>query len=240
MENTKGDEGDLLNQVHIAEYELMPHENSSLSQFAGIVEENIDVLRHAPDYLQRRFGVTFRIPTLKHVNEVKIFGEKSKLDIIGYSGLNGNTLVLATLADVVLDEVIYETPFSSIESHSFDRGEKECLTVSTLYKRELPSLKERLKKAIGPEKVKLKSRRREDLAEFITEGEICQVPLAPWTGEEQRLISTAMEMGYLDVPRRANLDVLSSRTGVPKSTLSNQLRKIYKKMLHSHFVESLE
>jgi len=45
--------------------------------------------------------------------------------------------------------------------------------------------------------------------------------LAP---EDEKLISTALALGYFDVPKKITLDELSERLGIPKSTLNIKLR----------------
>lgn len=228
---------ELFDKVHIAEYEI-GRRDTPLFRFAEILKERLPVLKHFPNYRERQFGIILQIPTVQQSSEIRVFKKESDLDVIGYKIVNGSTLIEATLKDEVLEQVHYETPFSCIEHHLMDCGEREYITVSTIFNDELIALTKRLKKMDMPG-LRIKTRKRTHLDDFVRK-EIYLVTPAPLTVEEEKLISIAMRSGYLDIPRRITLDELGDITGIPKSTLSNNVRKIYKKILHAHFVESTE
>lgn len=54
------------------------------------------------------------------------------------------------------------------------------------------------------------------------------------TGRQSITLTTAIEMGYFDTPRRASIEDVAKRTGVSPSTAIEHLRKAEKKVLENY------
>ncbi len=54
------------------------------------------------------------------------------------------------------------------------------------------------------------------------------------TAEQERVLQTAFDLGYYDIPKRIKLDELAKRLNVSKATLDVMLRRAQRKIVASH------
>ncbi|MCS4538263.1 MAG: helix-turn-helix domain-containing protein [Thaumarchaeota archaeon] len=149
-----------------------------------------------------------------NIQEAVIIGDHKYSVLVSIRGINCECCKFATICDqrcYLTSEVVNEQGEIEMEFIAGGKGSLRCL-LAMLRRKNAP--------------VHLKSVAK-------TDGE------GPLTRRQEHVIRLAMQIGYFDYPRRANLEQLSTMLNVSPSTISEILRRVETKVLDAYLKQPI-
>lgn len=219
-----------MTEVYAGTFELSSHQHCPLLEYSMKTELDIEVHKHFPAYQRELCGVIFNIPAKRTFSEIEALAGEN-LRIRGVQTYDNSTAIVGTIKDDVTNYVLYYPQFSTVIDQTFHKSGIETITVETIEPVQLDFILEGLVKLVGENNVVYSGTEKHHLIEFVNKPETSPLIIS---AEENAIVARAIEMGFLDIPRRIDLTELAKELGTSKATLSPKMREIYKKVLKGY------
>lgn len=199
------------------------HENSVLLELTKGVDGRI-ASYYLNAFTERGKNYVFRVALCSGRDKEKLKESISKDPRTRILGIEGDQVFFAVEAKSMFHQLVLDHRVFMAKPIVLEKG-WEYWTVASWRKKDLTDLYERINSLEGEAHAEIISISKKPLNLFLPNA------LESLTGRQKDTLEAAFKGGYYEFPRKASLEQISSKKGVPRTTFQNHLRKAEKKVI---------